>query len=195
MDVLTRYYKESLLDNLCQEYKGLWQSAHDDKEKLMKLCLRQQAIPHVATYAYQRKGITKKMALEDFGAYINGYTIHDADDVKGYTYGLYVDYDYDNDLIIDKDVVHIMWTVGASVVVPITKCPIIYISNHSNVHVVCEGYNHVKIYLFDQSKVTLEDVDQESQVTIYRYSDKAKVEQGKFCLSYKIKTFDKELKL
>ena len=176
MNAIETYYKNSLLDDLCADYRGRWQRCHD-KESLLKLSLSRQAIPHVVTYAYQ------------------GKAVHDADGVDGYTTGLYVDYNPNEDLIVDKDTVSIMWTVGASVVVPETKATTIYVSNKSKVHLVCDGYNSVSIYLFDKSEVTIEDVDVESTITIYKYSKDAKVYIGKYCLSEKVRTFDKQLKL
>jgi hypothetical protein len=149
----------------------------------------------VVTYAYQGRGLTKDFVLSEYGDYINGYAVHDADGVEGYTTGLYVDYNPNEDLIVDKDTVSIMWTVGASVVVPETKATAIYVSNKSKVHLVCGGYNSISIYLFDRSEVTLEDVDEESTIRIYKYGKDAKVNIGKFCLSQKISVFDKQLKL
>lgn len=195
MDALNIYYKNALLDDLCDEYKGRWRSAKDNKLELLKLSLCQQSLPHVVTYAYQGRGITKKYVKENFGEYINGYTVYDADGCTGYTYGLYVDYDYDNELVVDKDVASLMWCDDVQAVVPLTKAPTIYVSNNSHINLVCDGYNSVRVYLFDSSTITLEDVDEDSNVTIYRYSDDAKVNIGQFCLSTKVREFRKQLKL
>ena len=179
---------------LCSEYKASWRKCGDNKEMLVRLSLSQQALPFVATHAYQKKGLTKEYIKEHFKEYINGKILEDCDGVKGYTYSLYVDWDYENDLDVNVDVCSIMWTVGANIVVPSTHCPTIYLSNHSNVHLVCEGFNSVNIKLFDKSKVTVEDLDEESNVVVYRYSDDACVESGKYCLG-RVKVFDKELRL
>ena len=195
MDALNRYYKESLLDGLCNEYRGYWQASKNDKEKLVKLAMKQQSIPHVATYAYEGRGLTKDYIISTFGYYINGYTIRDADSVNGYTYGLYAGYNYDNDIMLDKDVIHVMWCDNLRIIIPQTKSPVIYISNNSQVNIVCEGYNHPHIYLFDKSKVVFEDVDTESSAIVFRYSKESIVNLGKFCLSNNIKSFDKQLKL
>lgn len=195
MDALNIYYKNALLDDLCDEYKGRWRSAKDNKLELLKLSLCQQSLPHVVTYAYQGRGITKKYVKENFGEYINGYTVYDADGCTGYTYGLYVDYDYDNELVVDKDVASLMWCDDVQAVVPLTKAPTIYVSNNSHINLVCDGYNSVRVYLFDSSTITLEDVDEDSNVTIYKYSDDAKVNIGQFCLSTKVREFRKQLKL
>lgn len=195
MDALNIYYKNALLDDLCDEYKGRWRSAKDNKLELLKLSLCQQSLPHVVTYAYQGRGITKKYVKENFGEYINGYTVYDADGCTGYTYGLYVDYDYDNELVVDKDVASLMWCEDVQAVVPLTKAPTVYVSNNSHINLVCDGYNSVRVYLFDESTVTLEDVDEDSNVIIYRYSDDAKVNIGQFCLSTKVREFRKQLKL
>lgn len=198
-DEMFDFYKNALsgviTDPLCVDFKNEWRNAQGDKLELVKLSLRQQSIPFVATHCYKKKGVSKKYILSEFDKYINGYTVHDADKVEGYSYGLYVDWDYDTDLIVDKDVSHIMWSVGATLFVPETTCPIIYISNKSNVHLVMEGYNTVKIYLFDESRVTIEECDDDSEVTIYKYNEKCKVEYGRYCFSTKIHEHFKELKL
>ena len=195
MDRINEYYKNALLDNLCTEYKGYWAAAHGDKEKLLKLSLQQQALPHVCTYAYQGKGLTKEYLLKEYSYFINGYTVRDADGVEGFTYGLYVDYYYDNALIAKQDVLSLMWCEGTNVIVPKCKCSTLYISNKSNVRVSCDGYNNVRIYLFDESKLILDDIDDQSSVLVYRYDDKATVELSKFCLSEKVRIFNKELRL
>lgn len=195
MDVIDNYYKNALLDGLCNDYKGYWQRTHGEKENLLKLSLSRQAIPHVVTYAYKGKGITKDFVLKEYDGLINGHTVHDADGVTGYTSGLYVDYDADKDLVADKDTMSIMWTRDASIIVPKTKASTMYISNNSKVNIVCEGFNSITIYLFDESHVTLEDIDEESFVIIYKYSKDATVSKGNYCLCKKVKIFDKELKL
>jgi hypothetical protein len=48
--------------------------------------------------------------------------------------------------------------------------------------------------LFDNSKITIEELDEESCVTVYKYSDSASVELGKFCLG-NVKVFNKKLRL
>ena len=194
MNDIEKYYKESLLANLCKEYKGEWQSAHGDKEKLVRLCRRQQSIPHVATFAYNGKGLTKEFVKSEYAEYINGFTISNADGVDGYTYGLYADWNYENELVIDKDVVHIMWTDGASVVVPKCKCPSIYVSNCSRINISGDGFNSIVMRVFDESVVTIDDFDENSDIIVYKYSEKAVVEIGKFCLG-RVKVFNKELKL
>lgn len=200
MDELLEFKKNAILGKisgqpLCEEYKAYLRKCGNDKEMLVRLSLMQQCIPYFSAACYNKKGLSKKYILSEFGKYINGYTVHDADKVEGYSYGLYVDWDYDTDLIVDKDVSHIMWTVGATLFVPETTCPIIYISNKSNVHLVMEGYNTVKIYLFDESRVTIEECDDDSEVTIYKYNDKCKVEFGRYCFSTKIHEHNKELRL
>lgn len=187
------FLKDAYSNGLCKEYRDEIRKCHEDKLQLVRLAMRQQSCPWVATKMYEGV-ITTDYILNTFGEYINGYTLHDVEGVEGFTYGLYVDYDYDNDLLVDKDVIHIMHTVGANIVVPQTKAPTIYISNRSNVHLVGDGYNNINIKLFDKSKVTIEDLDENSEVVAYKYSDDAQVELGKYCLG-KVKEFRKELKL
>lgn len=193
------FKKNALLGNisaepLCQEYKQAWRACGDDKEMLIKLALRQQASPYFSTACYKNLGLTKEYVKENFNDYINGYILKDCDGVKGYTYSLYVDWDYENDLDVKTDVCSIMWTVGVNIIIPKTKCPTIYISNKSNVHIVGEGFNSINIKLFDESKVTIQDIDENSNIVIYKYSDKAKVETGKYCL-IEPRIFNKKLRL
>lgn len=194
-DELFNFKKNALMGNLCEEWKDLWRKSERDKADLVRLSLLQQSIPFFATYCHNGKGVSREYLSRNFSDYINGFTIRNADGVEGYTYGLYVDYDYDTDLVVDKDVVHIMWTAGASVIVPETKCPTIYVSNRSDVHLVCEGFNSVRLYLFDKSRVTIEDCSEESDITALRYSDDCSVMRGKYCLSDKIYEHRKELRL
>ena len=134
---LFMFYKAALSGEittpLCTEYKSAWRKCGDDKEMLVRLSLSQQALPFVATHAYQKKGLTKDYIKENFADYINGHILNDCDGVKGYTYSLYVDWDYVNDLDVKTDVCSVMWTVGANIIIPQTKCPTLYISNKSNV--------------------------------------------------------------
>lgn len=198
-DEMLKYKKNAMLgkisaEPLCQAYKQAWRSCGEDKEMLVRLAMRQQSIPHFSTACYKNLGLSKDYIKENFNEYINGRVLNDCDGVDGYTYALYVDWDYENDLNIETDVASIMWTVGANIVVPQTKAPTIYISNRSNVHLICEGFNSVNIKLFDKSKVTVEDMGDECEVMVYRYSDECIVERGKYCLK-EPKVFNKELRL
>lgn len=200
MDELLEFKKNAILGKvsgqpLCEEYKAAIRKCGNDKEMLVRLALKQQCIPYLSCACYNHLGLTKDYVKREFKDYINGYVFNDCDDVQGYTYALYVDWDYENDLDVKTDVASIMWTVGANIIVPQTKAPTIYISNKSKVHFVCEGFNSVRVYMFDKSELTIEDCDNDCSVTILKYSDKCKVERGKFCLSEKIKEFNKELKL
>lgn len=195
---LQDFYKNALVGSLCEplcdEYKSKWRACGQDKEKLVALCLNQQAIPYFASYCNKGKGVTKRYILSEFSEYINGYTIQSADNVEGYTYGLFVDYDCDKDLVADKDVCHLMWCVGTSVVVPETSCVTLYVSNKSKIHLVCGGFNSIRIYLFDQSSVEIEDLPMDSNVVVFKYSDKACVTLGKYALG-DVREHNKELRL
>lgn len=187
------FLKDAYTSGLCDEYRSEIRKCGGDKHQLIRLAMRQQSIPYIATK--MREGvITKQYLLNAYSGFLNGFILNDCDDVSGYTYAWYVDYDYDNDLLVETDVAHISYTVGASVVVPNTKCPILYISNRSNVHLVLEGYNSVKIYLFDESKATIEDMGDESEIIVYKYSDKCVVNKGRYCFG-RVSEFNKKLKL
>lgn len=185
------FKKNALLANLCKEWAGKWAMCHDDKEKLVRLVLMQQSAPYFATFCYQGKGLTKEYCKKEFSEYINGRVFNDCDDVLGYTYQLYVDPPAGFKTV--SDVIQMLWC-DCDVVVPMTKCPKLYISNRSNVDISLEGYNSVVVYLFDESNITISDADEESTVTVFKYSNAARVELGKYCLA-KVKIFDKQLKL
>lgn len=191
------FKKNALLGNisaepLCQAYKQAWRMCGDDKEMLVKLALKQQSIPYLSHACYESMGLTKEYILNNFGELINGKrTFEDVEGASGYTYQMYVGYDDDFD--ISADVTSIMWC-NSSVVIPKTKCPTLYISNYSDVHVVLDGYNSPRIYLFDESKVTIDDCDKTSDVMVYKYDSRADVVLGKFCLK-EPKVFNKELRL
>lgn len=187
------FLKDAYSNGLCKEYRDEIRNCHEDKLRLVRLAMRQQSCPWMATKMYEGV-ITTDYLLNTFGEYLNGYVLKDCDNVAGYNYMWFVDWDYENDIVASTDVLHISHTVGANIVVPITKAPVIYISNRSNVHIVGEGFNTVNIKLFDESKITIEDIDKDTEVIVYKYSDKAKVEDGEYCFG-NVKVFDKELKL
>ena len=128
MDALQNYYKNSLLNNLCKEYKGEWQSCYNDKSKLMELVLRRQSLPHFMTYAHNGRGITKEYAKKHFNDYLNGNKVFiDVDGVKGgYTSGMYIDYDSDEVVEINLNTCAILWCKGMNISVPTTMCPFFY---------------------------------------------------------------------
>ena len=187
------FLKDAYSSGLCNEYRDEIRRCHEEKLQLVRLAMRQQSCPWVATKMYEGV-ITTDYILNTFGEYLNGYVLKDCDNVAGYNYMWFVDWDYADDIVASADVLHVSHTVGANIVVPQTKAPTIYISNRSNVHLVCEGFNSVNIKLFDKSIVTIEDLDEISEVFVYKYSKNAKVELGKYCLG-KVKVFDKELRL
>lgn len=189
---LFNYYKHALSNGLCSEYKGRWRACHDNKEQLVKLVMAQQCLPHFIHYCYNGMGLSKEYIQETFGDYINGHAvINDADGVDGYTYSLYVG--FKGVFKADVDVLALMWS-NTSCTVNVTKSPVIYIGCCSHIHLSLDGYNCPHIYLFDDSKVTIDDADEDSKVVIYKYSDKAQVEIGKYCLG-KVKEFRKDLRL
>lgn len=190
---LFNYYKHALSNGLCSEYKGRWRACHDNKEQLIKLVMAQQSLPHFIHYCYNGMGLSKEYIQETFGDYINGNAvINDADGVDGYTYSLYVG--FKGVFKAAVDVLSLMWCNNTNVTVETSKCPVIYVGCSSHIHLLLDGYNCPHIYLFDDSKVTIDDADEDSKVVIYKYSDKAQVELGKYCLA-DVRVFNKELRL
>ena len=193
MDDLIFYRKNAILANLCNEWNKKWSACHDDKEKLMRLVLSQQAAPHFATFCYNGAGLSKEYCLREFGSYLNGRTFANCDEVEGFTYAMYISPSEAKE--IGVDVAQILWSNPMEVIIPQTKCNRLYISNKSSVHITLEGYNTVQVYLFDESELIIDDADDTCEVVVYKYSDKSKVERGTFCISPKVKIFNKTLKL
>lgn len=197
MDELLEFKKNAILGKisgqpLCEEYKATLRKCGNNKELLVRFALMQQCTPYLSHACYERMGLTKEYILNNFGELINGKrTFEDVEGASGYTYQLYVGYEDDFD--IAADVTSIMWC-NSSVVIPKTKCPTLYISNYSDVHVVLDGYNSPRIYLFDESKVTIDDSDKTSEVLVYKYDSRADVVLGKFCLG-SVQIFNKTLRL
>ena len=190
-----RYYKEALVNNLCDEYKGYWRKSMHDKEALMRLALQQQSLPHVMTYSYDGHGLSKEYIKKEFGEYINGKrTFYDVDGVKGYSYSMCVDL-RDTTAFVNDDVNAYLYCDDLSLNVNKSKCPILYIGCKSNVYLFCDGYNNVQVYLFDESTLHIEEADGTCSVSVLKYSEKCKVEIGDYCLTPKIRQFDKELRL
>lgn len=190
------FYKAALSGEittpLCSEYKKAWRLCGDNKEMLMKLALEQQAIPFVVTHAYQGKGLTKEYIKENFSDYINGRIMHDCDSVKGFTYQMFVD--ASESLKIASDVTCMMWCENTDVEVVQTKCPTMYVSNKSSVNITLNGYNSIRVYLFDESSINIAHADAESSVLVYKYSDVANVSVGEDCLA-EVKQYNKTLRL
>lgn len=182
-----------IAEPLCEEYRKHWMAAGDDKKRLFRMAMRVQSIPYLATYCAQGKGLTKDYLLSEFKDYINGHTEYDCDDIEGFSYQLYAG-KQDERIDLPIDVAHFMFVDDASVFVPKTKCPRIYVSNKSNVSLVLCGYNSVQVYLFDESNVYIEDADDESEVVVYKYSDDCSVLKGDFCLCG-VKEHRKELRI
>lgn len=179
---------------LCSEYKSAWRACGDNKEMLVRLVMKEQSMPYFFAHCYQNKGLSKEYILSGFKDYVNGnYVGIDVDGVIGdYKTELYVG--YNGDLSVSDDVLATMWCSMPSMMIPTSKAVKIYCACGSELHLLCDGYNSVMVMLFDDSKVIIDDLDVSSNVTIFKYSDSASIELGKFCLK-EPKVFNKELKL
>jgi len=191
---LFEYFKNALKGGLCATYKHEWQKAKDDKELLARLAMQQQSLPHVMTYAASGQGLTKEYVTDAFADYINGYTAIDVDGVDG-GYKTQMWAGFDGYIYVDQaDVMAFMWCEIEAMSIRTAKAVKIYVGCGSTINLSCDGYNNVTIMLFDDSKVCLDDIDKDSHVTIFRYSDKATVECGRYCMG-DVNLHDKELRL
>lgn len=179
---------------LCAEYRADWRKCGDDCRKLTDLLLGQQALPYFTQHCYKGVGVSKKYMLDKFADYINGkYRALNVDGVEGEYYSsLYITDKTVHDLA--DDVTCFMWSDVPMVEIKPTKAIKLYVACKSEVNLFCGGYNSIVIMLFDESKVNLCYVDEESTVTVYKYSDKASVKEGALCFS-EPKVFNKELRL
>lgn len=190
-----KYALQGVLTNpLCADYKNEWRGCGNDKEKLVKLVMRQQSLPYFITHCYNGKGLSKEYILREFPDFINGKRpIVDADGVSGYTYSIYVA--FNGICKPDNDVIACMWCNSINVEIKHTKCPVIYVGCGSELHLTLDGYNSPKIYLFDDSKLYIDDADETCSITIYNYSRNANYALGKYCTTNSIKEFHKDLRL
>ena len=194
MDEMMQFRKNALLGGLCKEWDGMWAACHDDKERLIRLVLMCQSAPYFATFCYNGRGLTKEYCKENFSEYINGRVYYDCDNVEGFSYQMFVDPD-DKNIQINSDVSQFLWCNDVNLYVYRCKCPRMYVSNSSVIHITLEGYNEPHVYLFDNSKVIIDDADETSGIIVYGYSDECSVDKGTYCLTNNIKFFRKELRL
>jgi hypothetical protein len=188
------FIKNAYLNGLCDEYKDEIRRCGEDKALLMSLALRQQSLPWVISNLNNSGVLDKSYMLENFGECVNTRVFNDCDGVTGFKYKMFVGYNHSVRLD-DIDVSAYLWCDKTQVDVVVSKCPTLYIGCGSTLHLTCDGYNSVRVYLFDHSRLVLDDVDDTSMVTVLKYSESAEVEMGRYCLSKKVKVFNKELNL
>ena len=198
MDELLELKKNAILGKisgkpLCKEYRAALRKCGDDKEMLVRLALMQQCTPYLSHACYEKMGLSKEYILANFDEYINGKrTFDNVEGVFGFTYQIYVSHDQDFD--VTADVTTLMWCHDITLNIKESKCPTLYVSNNSDIHVTLEGCNSIRIYLFDESRVTIDDSDDTCDVLVYKYNNRATVEIGKYGLG-DVKVFNKELRL
>lgn len=194
MDRMQEYYRNAILQNLCDEYKGKWRSISKNKTALFNMAMQQQALPHLIFFANSGIGLTKEYLETEFSNYINGkYTAIDADGVEGnYKTNLYIG---EKPLLsLSDDVACFMWANIPSVEIKPTKAVKIYVGCKSNITLNLKGYNSITLMLFDESQVNVNECDDTNTITTYKYSDDAHCNIDKYTLA-KVKTFNKNLKL
>ena len=191
---MQEYYKNSLLMNLCTDYKEKWRGALGDKKALFDMALAQQSLPHLMYFANNGIGLTKKYLEDEFGEYINGaYTAINADGVDGnYKTTLYVG--YKGILSLSDDVSCFMWVNIPQIKIKPTKAIKIYVGCKSKITISPQGYNNITLMLFDESQVSIDECDDTNTVLVFNYSKDTLCTTDKYTLA-KVKMFDKELKL
>lgn len=197
MDELTDFRKNALRGvlaaPLCADYRKEWFACGDDDGELMRLALRQQSLPYLITHCNDGYGMSKEYIKERFGKWTNGHVFDGCDGVAGYTYAIYVD--SEGILSPVTDITAFMWCNTMSLEIKATRCPIFYVGCNSHLSISCDGYNTVKIYLFDESSIEVYDADDTCEVIIYRYGNGADVACGEYASKGSVKVFNKELRL
>lgn len=185
------FYKNAITSGLCEEYKLKWKQCKGNKRELMNLALAQQSIPYFVTAINEGYGLSIGYLKQEFADYINGkYVGIDTDGVKGYTSSMWVDYD---EYKTAKEDVNVYINCGGYLSVEECRCPTIYVSNLSDINVLLDGYNTVRFYLFDKSRIEFGFIPETSSVTVFCYDPRAKVEVGDNL--GEIKIFHKDLRL
>lgn len=175
-DEMERFLQNAIQRGLCDEYIQEWSSVFNDKEKLVSLCLRQQSIPYLATSVYEGWGLSIPYILSSFAPYINnGYKLLDCDKVKNNFYELYVQHTIKHEL--DCEISHYLNCRG-EVIIPSYKCANLYISNKSKINIKLSGYNFLFVYIFDESEINIDLIDETSKVVVYKFSESAVVESN-----------------
>lgn len=192
IDEMFTFKRNALLANLCKEWDTKWSACRDDKEKLMKLALMQQSAPYIADFFYRGVGLSKEYVKRQFSEYIDGHTFFDCDDVAGYTYGMYVDAQHP--IEIKHDIVQFIWCNGTRVSLPQLRSTKMYVSNKSDLHIECEGYNNLIVMLFDESRIVFDKLATTCRVNVYRYDKRAIVDADASIMDM-INIMDKELRL
>lgn len=184
MNELEQFYKNALMGSisepLCDEYKNYWRMAHGDKEKLVRLALRQQSLPFFISYCNCGKGVSKDFILENFGKEINGTKHLNCDGVDGnYEYAMYVAKKGICSHV--GDVSAWLWCDCPRVEIEATRSETLYVGCNSKIQLSCDGYNSIIVYLFDESIIEVEDLDENSTLLVYKFSDMCRVKEGRYC--------------
>ena len=197
MDELMDFKKNALRGviaaPLCADYRKEWMACGEDDEELVRLALRQQSLPYLITHCGYGYGMTRSYIKKRFEKWINGHVFDGCDGVAGYTYSMYVD--FKGILSPVTDITAFMWCNDMSLEIKATRCPIFYVGCDSHISLSCDGYNTVKVYLFDESTLEVYDADETCDVIIYRYGEDARVMRGEYAQHDNIKVFNKELRL
>lgn len=174
MEVMNKFKKEARIRNLCSNFALLWGQCKT-KEDYVRLSLIPQSIPYIATSSYDGWGISTEDIYANFSSVINGKRVYkNIDGIENTKGVLYVKYN-NKTKRIKENIVHIMDSTNSTFIVEKTQCPMIYISNNSNVKIEANGYNTISLYLFDNCLVDITNIKPDTKVLITKYSDNGKL--------------------
>src|SRR5574344_512659 len=174
MDSMSKFKKEARKRRLCSSFAILWGQCKT-KEDYVKLSLIPQSIPYVATSSYEGWGLSTDDIYNNFGHIINGKkTIKNIDGIENTKGALFLRYDNKNKKI-RENIIHIMETLNSTFVVEKNQCPMIYVSNNSNIKIEANGFNTISLFVFDNCFVDVSNIASNTKILITKYSSNCTV--------------------
>src|SRR5574344_2118435 len=155
MDSMSKFKKEARKRRLCSSFAILWGQCKT-KEDYVKLSLIPQSIPYVATSSYEGWGLSTDDICNNFSHIINGKKNNKNKKIR-------------------ENIIHIMETLNSTFVVEKTQCPMIYVSNNSNIKIEANGFNTISLFVFDNCFVDVSNIASNTKILITKYSSNCTV--------------------
>lgn len=168
------FFKEARKRDLCVSFAQKWVKLRE-KDEFVDFCLLPQAIPYMAVSMYEKWGLSKDYLLREFPNYINGKYISSRNDGIDANAEFWVDFS-DIEYLLKNQLYHITYTKNSKFTIEQTKCPIINVSNNSDVIIKCSKFNSIQVLIYDKSKVYIDAPDKSCKVLIEKYSDECEVD-------------------
>lgn len=164
-ETLENFKSESINRGLCKSFTDRWQKMQT-QDDFITFSLDPKSISYIALSTYEGWGLTTSYILEHFSNYINGREVPNSDSsLFCMATGGYPILKLENNIMQSN----------ISLDIPKTKCPILHINNGSDVTVNAQGFNTIKIYMYDTSKVKI-NIDNSCRVFVMNLSKDAVIE-------------------